>query len=149
MLAARCRVLGLSEGLAGHEKAATVLGRLWLGDDIAEPLCDAGERYLEIHNEAMRALKAPIGLAVSGVVGSAGDQVSEDYVAWARHAVARYETLKDALGAIGALSVVHRVVIEDRSPPDGELARLIEGLRVLSTRLSVRQGDQRFKKGGS
>ena len=99
-LAARRRVLGLSVELAGHEKAATVLGRLWLAGDIAESLRDAGERYLEIHNEAMRALKAPMGLAVSGVAGSAGDQVSEDYVAWARRAVERYEILKNTLVAV-------------------------------------------------
>ena len=92
----------------GTKKAATVLGRLWLAGDISEPLCDAGERYLEIHNEAMRALKAPMGLAVSGVVGSAGDQVSEDYAAWAQHAVARYETLKDVLRTVGAFSARHK-----------------------------------------
>jgi hypothetical protein len=137
-LAARRRVLGLSAKLAGHEKAATVLGRLWLGGDVDQALCDAGERYLEIHSEAMRALKAPMGLAVSGVVGSAGDQVSKDYVAWARRAVERYSRLKNALLAVGSFAMVHRVVIEDQPLPDGGLTALTDGLKMVAQKLRVR-----------
>jgi len=136
-LAARRRVLGLPEDLAGHEKAATALGRLWLTGEITESLCEAGERYLEIHGEAMRALTAPVGLAVSDRAGSAGDRVSEDYVVWATRAVARYEALKAALDAAGALRIVHAVVIEDAPVPATSRPTLIEGLGVLAARLGV------------
>lgn len=137
-LEARRRVFGLSSATAAHEQAATVLGRLWLAGEIGEPLRDAGERFLETRNEAMRALKAPIGLAASGVTGSAGDQVSDDYVAWARRAVSRYEALRTAIEAIGARSVVQRVVVEDQSVPAASLPILIDGLQLLAVELGVR-----------
>jgi len=131
VLAARRRVLGLPEDLAGHEKAVSVLGRLWLVGKISEPLREAGERFLEIHGEAMRALTAPMGLAVSGAVGSPGDRVSEDYVVWARRAVARYETLKVVLEAAGVHHIVHAVVIEDQPASAASLPALVTGLEVL------------------
>lgn len=136
-LEARRRVLGLSRDIAGHEKAASVLGRLWLAGRIAEPLRAAGEAYVEIHADAMRALKAPTGLAVNGAVGTAGDAVSADYVAWAKRVVARYEKLKSGLAAAGALSIVESVAIEDRPPPAASMPALIEGLRLLAGRLGV------------
>ena len=134
-LAARCRVLGLPEELAGHEKAATVLGRLWLAGEIAGSLREAGERYLEVHAEAMRALNAPTGLAVSGTTGPAGDRVSEEYVAWATKAVARYEVVKAALEAAGTHRIVHAVVVEDSPVPPAGRSSLVKGLKILETRL--------------
>lgn len=136
-LAARRRVLGLPDDLAGHEKAATILGRLWLAGEITESLREAGERYLEIHGEAMRALNAPIGLAVSDGKGANGDRISEDYVAWATRAVARYEVLKSALEAAGALRIVHTVVVEDAPAPAASRPTLIEGLAILEAKLGI------------
>jgi hypothetical protein len=134
-LAARCRVHGLPEELAGHEKAATVLGRLWLAGEIGGMLREAGERYLGIHAEAMRALTAPIGLAVSGTTGSAGDRVSEEYVVWATRAVARYEVVKAALEAAGTHRIVHAVVVEDASVTPASQLELVRGLKILETKL--------------
>jgi hypothetical protein len=137
VLAARRRHYGLSAQLASHEKASTVLGRLWLGGDVAEPLREAGERYLSIYNEAMRALKAPIGLAVSGSTGTSRDQASEAYVAWAVRAVARYEVLKSALESGGFHRLVHAVVVEDSALPAANLTTLIAGLEVLAAKLGI------------
>jgi hypothetical protein len=136
-LAARRRVLGLPEELAGHERAATVLGRLWLSGEITGSLREAGERYLEIHAEAMRALTAPIGLAVSSATGSAGDRVSEDYVVWATRAVARYRVIRAALEAAGVHRIVHAVVIEDAPIPPASRPELVKGLKVLEAMLGV------------
>lgn len=136
-LAARRRVLGLPDELAEHERATTSLGRLWLAGEITGPLFEAGERYLETHGEAMRALVAPVGLAVSDGAGAAGDRVSEDYVVWATKAVARYEALKAALEAVGAHRVVHAVVVEDAPLPAASRPVLIEGLGVLASKLGA------------
>lgn len=136
-LAARSRVLGLPAELAGHEKAATVLGRLWLGGEISGSLREAGERYIEIHAEAMRALTAPMGLTVSNKTGSAGDKVSEEYVAWATRAVARYRVVKAALEADGVHRIVHAVAVEDAPVPPVSRPELIKGLRILEAKLGV------------
>jgi len=136
-LAARRRILGLPEDLAAHEKAATMLGRLWLAGEITDSLCEAGERYHEAHGDAMRALTAPIGLAVSDGTGSAGDRVSEDYVVWATKAVARYEVLKAALETAGAQRIVHAVVVEDAPVPAAGRQTLVAGLGVLAAKLGV------------
>lgn len=136
-LAARRRVLGLPDDLAGHEKASSLLGRLWLAGKITEALREAGERYLEIYMQAMRALTAPIGLAVSDSTGSPRHRVSEDYVEWATRAVARYEVLKAALEAEGAHHIVHAVVVADVPPPPANWPVLIRGLRVLETKLGI------------
>jgi len=137
VLSARRRVLGLHRDIAGHEKAASVLGRLWLDGALAEPLREAGERYLELHGDAMRALKAPAGLAVTGGAGAAGDAVSDDYVAWAHRAIARYESLKSLLASTGALRVVVHVVVEDQPIDAAGLPTLIAGLRALAARLGI------------
>lgn len=136
-LAARCRVHGLPADLAGHEKAATVLGRLWLSGTITGSLREAGERYVEIHIEAMRALTAPMGLTVSSKTGSSGDGVSEEYVAWATRAVARYRVVKAALEAAGVHRLVHAVVVEDVPVLPARRPELIKGLKVLETSLKV------------
>lgn len=86
----------------------------------------------------MRALTAPIGLAVTDASGSAGDRISEDYVAWATGAVARYEVLKTALEAAGAQRAVHDLVVEDQTAPASSLSLLVKGLDVLKTKLGVR-----------
>jgi hypothetical protein len=140
VLAARRRHFGLPEHLASHEKAGTVLGRLWLAGDITDPSREAGERYLVIHAEAMRALKAPVGLAVSGTGGTAGDHASEEYVAWAIAAVARYEVLKVALEAGGFYRLVHAVVVEDTPVPSTSLPELVAGLAVLAVKLGTGAG---------
>lgn len=137
-LAGRRRVLGLPEHLADHEKAATVLGRLWLAGEISDGLRDAGERYLEIYQEAMRAITAPIGLAVSdGGSGSSRERVSEDYVAWATRAVARYEVLKAALEAAGTHRLVHAVVVDDAPVTADSNSTLFKGLEILKIRLGI------------
>lgn len=131
-------MLGLPPELAGHEKAATVLGRLWLGGEITGSLREAGERYFEIHAEAMRALTAPMGLAVSsksGLVGS--DRVSEEYVTWATRAVARYRVVKAALMAAGVYQIVHAVVVEDVPVLPARRPELIKGLTLLEAKLGV------------
>jgi hypothetical protein len=137
VLEARRRVLGLPENLAAHEKAGTVLGRLWLAGEIGDRLLEAGERYLEIHLEAMRAIKAPIGLAVSNAAGAAGDQISEDYVVWAIGAVSRYQVMRAALEATGACPVVHAVVFEDASVSAANLPTLTAGLQILARKLGL------------
>jgi len=136
-LAARSRVFGLPADLAGHEKAATVLGRLWLGGEITGSLREAGESYIEIHAEAMRALTAPMGLTVSSKTGSVGDQVSEEYVAWATRAVARYRVVKAALETAGVHRIVHAVAVEDLPVLPASRPELIKGLKILETKLRV------------
>jgi hypothetical protein len=130
-LAARSRVFGLPAELAGHEKAATVLGRLWLSGQITGALREAGERYIEIHAEAMRALTAPMGLTVSSKTGSVVDQVSEEYVVWATKAVARYRVVKAALEAAGVHRIVHAVAVEDAPVLPARRPELIKGLKIL------------------
>lgn len=140
-LEARQRVLGLPENLAGHEKAETVLGRLWLTKQISEAMRQGGERYHEIYLAAMRALKAPIGLAVSGQGGTGGEEITEDYVVWATKAVARYRAIKIALenldGEGSVAAIVNRVVIENTEPPEAWLPPLRRGLALLSAKLGA------------
>jgi len=141
VLEARQRVLGLPKNLAGHEKAETVLGRLWLAKHISEAMRQAGERYHEIYLAAMRALKAPIGLAVSGMGGTSGEEITEDYIVWATKAVARHRAIKVALenldGEGSVNRIVNRVVVENTPPPDEWLLSLRQGLSLLVVKLGV------------
>lgn len=136
VLEARRRLHGLPEDLAGHEKAGSVLGRLWLACEIDDRLLEAGERYLDIQREAMRAIKAPTGLAVSAR-GAAGDQISDDYVVWAVSAVTRYEIMRAALEAASACGVVNAVVVEDTPVDAADRPTLVAGLRALARKLGL------------
>ena len=134
---ARQRVYGLSPANAAHEKAGTVLGRLWLSGDITEPMRQAGERYLEIYEAAMKAINAPVGLRTR-TAGDSGDVVTEEYEEWAIAAVARYRTIKNDLIADGSHSAVHMVAVEDTQPCLPIMVRLMsQGLARLVVMLGI------------
>jgi hypothetical protein len=141
VIAARQRVLGLSKEHAANEKAETALGRLWLAGSISEPMRQAGERYVEIYLNAMRALKAPMGLAVSDSGSGGGDEVTEDYVVWATKAVARYRALKVVLEDLdneaSTARIVNAVTLQNTPPPDTWLPALRKGLSLLVVKLGV------------
>lgn len=141
---ARVRHTGLPPDLASHEQAGTALGRLWLrtshlkDDDplkITTPMREAGERYLELRNAALRAIKAPIGLAKSGDAGTGGDLVTEDYIEWAIAAVARYEVAKAWLG--NQVGLVESVIIDDRECQPYEVPLLADTLTYLAQRMGI------------
>lgn len=132
---ARVRHTGLPPDLASHEQAGTALGRLWLRGEITAPMREAGERYLELRNAALRAIKAPVGLTKSGDAGAGGDLVTEDYVAWAISAVARYEVARAWLG--NRVGLIESVVIDDRECQPYEVPLLADALTYLAQRMGI------------
>ena len=135
---ARQRVYGLTVAQSADEDAGTVLGRMWLRQAISRLQCDAGKKYLEKYEAAMKAIKAPVGLRVTNSAGDGGDTVTEEYVDWATKAVGEYETLKAALEDVRAESSVRYVVILDTDPPDWMLPALHDGLNMLVVKLGLR-----------
>jgi hypothetical protein len=134
-LAARHRVYGVPKELCKDQFAGSELGRLYLAGVITSGQREAGQRLLEWHASAMRALQAPDGLAVTDGGSATGDLVTGEYVEWATRAVARWEVAKVWLKAIGSYGAAEllRVCITDRPPKDeatfinalGKLARLM------------------------
>lgn len=137
-LAYRQQQYGLNAEQAAHEKACTVLGRLWLTKKISLPLREAGERYLALKQNARKAIQAPDDLAKTGMKGGGGDIVGEDYISWAIRAVAAYEVARGWLDDIDVRSIVDRVVIENEECGDpGSLSELWKGLAYLAKRMGV------------
>lgn len=132
---ARQRVHGLTAWQSAHQDAGTVLGRLWLRRAISQAQKDAGEKYRNKRDAAMRAIKAPLSLQVTNKAGDGGDVVTNDYISWATAVVGEYETLKAALKDIKAEATVELVVILDDEPLDSMLPALREGLDLLAKRL--------------
>lgn len=131
----RQRQYGLTPDQAKFPEAETVIGRLWLRSRITEPMRKAGERFLEIHDAAMRAIKAPMGLAKSSAPGTGGDIVTEEYITWAVKAVAVYEVAKGWCGE--DLGLIEGIVIEQRQCSLLDLPRLCLRLAHLSTRMGI------------
>lgn len=127
----RMQRYGLSEDQAKDEHAATELGRLWLLRQISEPEREAGERYLELYEEHLRAIKAPVGLRKSTAGGSSSDEASLDYVDWVIGAVAKWKVFRTNSIAL------QLVVIEDQ--PVGGMLVLVE-LRLALQNLAERFG---------
>jgi hypothetical protein len=122
---------GLSEAQAKDQHAATELGRLWLSGAISEAMREAGERYLAIHEEMLRAIKAPVGLRKATEGGSDGDMASLEYVEWAIGAVAKWKAFQ-----LRGWPCLDRVVLADE--PAGEmLGELRVALRILARRFGV------------
>jgi len=139
---ARQRVYGLTPEQADHEKASTVLGRLWLNQQLTERQRMAGEKYRELYDAHIRATQAPDSLAVSGRLGSGGDQISDEYIEWAVKAEAAYDVHRLALIDNSTEQTVRRVVIEDLEPMEhAERVMLRVGLDRLAVRLSTGSGE--------
>jgi len=138
-LEARQRINGLSADKAADPHASTALGRLWLSSAITTPMREAGERYLKLHDAAMKAIKAPVGLRVSNMAGDGGDVVTEAYEEWAIKAVAHYEVMKAALQDMGAFYrvTVEAVVIQDSPPPKIVERHLRAGLELLAEKMGL------------
>lgn len=100
---ARMRIFGLSEADARDQKAATVIGRLYLTGELgkrpySDHMWDAAQRILEMRDAYMRAIKAPDALRNS--TGSGGDVAESDaYAHWCQRAVRQY---KDAIASVTA-----------------------------------------------
>lgn len=145
-LAYREKQYGLPPDLAGHEKACTVLGRLWLqsarlkdGDSrkVTTAMREAGERYLALKQNERKALQAPDGLAKTGEGGSGGDIVTEDYIDWATRAVTLYEVAKGWLDDINVRAIVDHVVLADNECDAEALPYLVRGLSHLVKRMGI------------
>ena len=136
---ARQRVYGIPEEQAKHEKAGTVLGRLWLSGAITTEQREAGEKYLELYNAAMRAINAPDGLAVSDSGGSSGDVVTDEYIAWAIKAVERYEVMKAAIHDLSpyAIGLVEWVVVNDLGIGLEPMPALQRELNILAAKMGI------------
>ncbi len=121
---------GLSEAQARHQRAETELGRLYLTGRIGELAYLAGEQYRELHDDMLRAIKAPIGLRKTNATGDGGDMVSETYVEWAIAAVAKWKVFE-----MKGWPCLQHVIIEDR--PVGSM---MDELRMALTMLAKRFG---------
>lgn len=133
---ARMRQFGVSRDIAGHEKAGTILGLLWLQRKLSEPLREAGERIAEYHAEMIKATQAPDSLA-SGGNGGGGDLASEGYIDWAVGAVLNWELAKNWLLSRHALNTFERIVLGRVYPTTGELSQLRDGLAYCASRMGL------------
>ena len=138
-LEARQRINGLSADKAADPHASTALGRLWLSNAITTPMREAGERYLKLHDAALKAIKAPVGLRVANMAGDGGDGVSVEYIEWAIRAVAHYEVFKKMLTK-EQRCVIELVVFENTDIIIG-LSVLRDGLSLLSQRMGLINAD--------
>jgi len=140
-LEARQRVYGLSSADAKDPRAGTVLGRLWLDSQITTPMVEAGERYLEFHNSAMRSIQGPNALGKSdGKPSPDWDSPEMDRESYTAHAVAliaKYQVMRAALADILADKSVGLVVIADLEPPENYKPSLIKGLKLLAEKMGV------------
>jgi hypothetical protein len=135
---ARQRVYGLSVSQSTHEHAGSAVGRLWLSGAITNAEREAGDRYRELHDKAMKAIKAPVGLAVGGTPGSGGDLVTDEYIDWAIKATAHYRTIQDALQDISCRHAIERLVISDEDCPSAAAASVVRvGLSMLVNKLGI------------
>lgn len=103
---ARMRMFGLSETDARDQKAATVLGRLYLTGELgkrpySDHMWDAAQRLLELREAFKRAIKAPDASRSS--VGAGGDVETAAYARWCHNAVAEFEAVERAVSAENAL----------------------------------------------
>lgn len=103
----RQRLFGLSEKDARDQKAATVLGRLYLTGELGKkPGCDAmwdaAQDLLRLRDAYLRAIKAPDALKNATGSGGGVDE-TERYATWCRQAIARYEACMAAVVAENAI----------------------------------------------
>lgn len=126
----RMQRYGLSEAQAKHQCAATELGRLWLSGRITTDQREAGERWLELHDEMLRAIKAPVGLRKTNLSGDGGDLTTDEYIEWAIGAVAKWKVFE-----MKGWPCLPHVVIADQ--PAGEM---LDELRMALTILAKRFG---------
>lgn len=98
----RQRLFGLSEQDARDQKAATVLGRLYLTGELGKkPGCDAmweaAQDLIRLRDAYHRAIKAPD--ALKNAVGAGGGlEETDSYAIWCRRVIDRYQ------GCIKAIS---------------------------------------------
>jgi hypothetical protein len=92
----RMRMHGLTEPQARDQKAATVVGRLWLTREISTAQYDASQELLRLHDAYKRAIRAPDGLRNTTNVG-ADDQDSDAYAEWCKAVIAKYQAADRAI----------------------------------------------------
>jgi len=131
------RHTGLPPDLAGHELAGTSIGRLWLAGKITTLQREAGDQYMALRAAMLRAIKAPDGLAATDGRGAPGDLVTDNYVAWAVAAVARYKVVRGWLCDAALAAVVDSVVVDGRECDEATLPYLVRGLQVLADRMGI------------
>lgn len=101
------RIFGLSEEDARDQKAATVIGRLYLTGELgkrpySDHMWDAAQRLMELREAYKRAIKAPD--ALRNTVGAGGNAPETDaYASWCRNAIRQYEDATKAVSAENAL----------------------------------------------
>lgn len=132
VLAYRQARYGLTEAQAKDQRAATELGRLCLSGAITQAMYDAGVQYLELHDEMLRAIKAPVGLRKTNASGDGGDMVSEDYVTWAIGAVAKWKVFE-----MKGWPCMQMVVIDDQPTTEGITNELRVALAILAKRFGI------------
>lgn len=132
VLAYRQARYGLTEAQAKDQRAATELGRLCLSGAITQAMYDAGVQYLELHDEMLRAIKAPVGLRKTNAGGDGGDNASFEYIEWAVAAVAKWKVFR-----MRGWPCVQLVVIDDQPPTEGMLAELRVALTILAKRFGI------------
>lgn len=85
---------------AKDQKAGTFIGYLnILGrvDGISDDQYAAAISFLDLRHAYLRAIKAPNGEIDSGVPGSSGDTVSEEYERWCESTIKRYMECRKAI----------------------------------------------------
>ncbi len=130
-IAYRMTRYGLTEAQAKDQHAATELGRLWLRGLITEAMRRGGELYLEVYENMLRAIKAPVGLRKATEGGSDGDTASLTYIEWAVGAVAKWNAFR-----LRGWPCLQAVVIEDQ-PVGSMLHELRFALTILAKRFGV------------
>lgn len=99
-LETRARMLGISVVKAQDQKAATFIGYLnILGsrDGLSDRQYDALDRYMEVRRDYLIAIKAPDATARSEATGSAGDEISDEYVKWCQKSVKAFSDARKAI----------------------------------------------------
>ena len=135
---ARQRVYNLTQAQSTHEQAGTAVGRLWLSGAITTAEREAGDRYRELHDRAMKAIKAPVGLAVGAGPSSDGDLVTDEYIDWAIKATAHWRTLQDALQDISCRHAIERLIVSDEDCPSAAAASVVRvGLSMLVNKFGI------------
>lgn len=119
-LLARQRIYGLSEDQAKNQYAETALGRLYLAHHITKWQRLAGEKYLALRCDAMKAYRAPQSYMAGNGKSADGDLISDEYVEWCRRVTDGYERALRLISAsaprreLVPLTAVNMIVVEDR-----------------------------------
>jgi hypothetical protein len=96
----RARQFGITLDQAKDQRAGSFLGYLYMMgriDGLSEGQYEAAIKYQGLRRDFLQVVGAPDALRDKGAPGSAGDHVSDEYIAWAEKTKERYAEARKAI----------------------------------------------------